>query len=74
MKTIKQLEEALEAAHGGQNATDIEMASAELAEARATEEIRRLKSVLKIVADTLPFIGGNPRSVENLLREIKAVP
>ena len=36
-------------------------------------EIDRLKRVLKIVADTLPFVGGNQTSVDSLMREIKTV-
>jgi hypothetical protein len=35
--------------------------------------IRELKSVLRVVADTLPFIGGNENRVQRLLNEIKAV-
>jgi hypothetical protein len=39
----------------------------------ANEAIRKMQSVLKLVANTLPHIGGNDRSVQSLLREIKAV-
>ena len=40
---------------------------------RVQTEIDRLKRVLKIVADTLPFLGGNQMSVDSLMREIKTV-
>jgi len=52
-----------------QNEFDGEWTDADQAEGKITE----LKSVLRLIADTLPHIGGNDRSVQSLLREIKAV-
>ena len=73
MKTIEQLKEALESAIGGGNTGDIEQASADLADARRQAEIGNLKRVLTTVLNTLPHIGGNARSIDSLMKEIRKV-
>ena len=49
--------------------SDGEWVNADQAEA----VINELKSVLRLVSDTLPYIGGNEQKMERLIREIKSV-
>ena len=71
MATREELVEQLASAIEGRNSDDIADASAALARFETRSEIDSLKQVLRLVADTLPHIGGNERSVDALMRQIR---
>ena len=70
MTTREELVEKLGSAFAGHNCDDVADASAELARYELQAQINELKRVLTSVADTLPHIGGNDRSVDAMMKDI----